>query len=186
MRDASLPSIPWQVTGNHWVSLPCVHPVDGSVHALGILHRGARAAVEFAGGAGFLTGDAPALARPVLTVDGARIELARDGIAWERALHWLPTFTASVGDLIVRGTLFAPYGLDADIAGAVYALAVENRGTVARRDVVTRGDAGAPAGTRAHAECARRCLAHQHGRPGHGGTGRLQRARAGGPGDRQR
>ena len=77
MRDASLPSIPWQVTGNHWVSLPCVHPVDGSVHALGILHRGARAAVEFAGGAGFLTGDAPALARPVLTVDGARIELAR-------------------------------------------------------------------------------------------------------------
>lgn len=132
MRDASLPSIPWQVTGNHWVSLPCVHPVDGSVHALGILHRGARAAVEFAGGAGFLTGDAPALARPVLTVDGARIELARDGIAWERALHWLPTFTASVGDLIVRGTLFAPYGLDADIAGAVYALAVENRGSVAR------------------------------------------------------
>lgn len=133
MRDASLPSIPWQVTGNHWVSLPCVHPVDGSVHALGILHRGARAAVEFAGGAGFLAGDAPALARPVLTVDGQRIELAVGGIAWERALHWLPTFTATVGDLIIRGTLFAPFGLDADIAGAVYALAVENRGAAERR-----------------------------------------------------
>jgi hypothetical protein len=129
MRDASLPSIPWQVTGNHWVALPCVHPVDGSVHALGVLHRGARAAVEFAGGPGFLGGDAPALARPVLTVDGERIELAKGGIAWERALHWLPTFTASVGDLIVRGTLFCPFGLDADIAGAVYALAVENRGS---------------------------------------------------------
>jgi len=133
MRDASLPSIPWQVTGNHWVALPCIHPVDGSVHALGILHRGARASVEFAGSAGFLSGDGPALARPVLTVDGERIELARGGIAWERALHWLPTFTATVGDLVVRGTLFAPYGLDADIAGAVYSLAVENRGATEHR-----------------------------------------------------
>jgi hypothetical protein len=133
MRDASLPSIPWQVTGNHWVALPCVHPVDGSVHALGVLHRGARAAVEFAGGASFLEGSAPALARPVLTVDGQRIELAKGGIAWERALHWLPTFTATVGDLIVRGTLFAPFGLDSDIAGAVYALAVENRGSAVHR-----------------------------------------------------
>lgn len=134
MREPSLPSVPWQVTGNHWVSLPCVHPVDGSVHALGILHRGARSAVEFAGSDGFLAGDGPALARPVLAVDGERIELAKDGIAWERASHWLPTFTASVGsDLVIRGTLFAPYGLDSDIAGAVYALAVENRGGASHR-----------------------------------------------------
>ncbi len=133
MRDSSLPSIPWQVTGNHWMALPCVHPVDGSVHALGLLHRGARSAVEFAGSEGFLTGDGPALARPVLTVDGERIELAKGGIAWERAFNWLPTFTATVGDLVIRGTLFAPFGLDADIAGAVYALAVENRGSAERR-----------------------------------------------------
>jgi len=133
MRDASLPSIPWQVTGNHWVSLPCVHPVDGSVHALGVLHRGARSAVEFAGQADFLDGTGEPLARPVLRVDGARVELAQGGIAWERAFHWLPTFTATVGDLIVRGTIFAPYGLDADIAGAVYALAVENRGSDTRQ-----------------------------------------------------
>jgi hypothetical protein len=129
MRDASLPTIPWQVTGNHWVALPCVNPVDGSVHALGILHRGARSAVEFAGGADFLAGGGPALLRPVLSVAGERIELAQGGIAWERAFHWLPTFTATVGELIIRGTLFAPYGLDSDIAGAVYALAVENRGS---------------------------------------------------------
>ena len=133
MREPSLPSIPWQVTGNHWVALPCVHPVDGSVHALGLLHRGARSAVEFAGSADFLGGDGPALARPVLVVDGERIALAKGGIAWERAFHWLPTFTATVGDLIIRGTLFAPFGLDADIAGAVYALAVENRGVAERR-----------------------------------------------------
>jgi len=129
MHDPSLPSIPWQVTGNHWVALPCVHPVDGSVHALGVLHRGARSALEFAGSDAFLAGDGPPLARPVLAVDGERIELAKGGIAWERAFNWLPTFTATVGDLIVRGTLFAPFGRDSDIAGAVYAIAVENRGT---------------------------------------------------------
>lgn len=133
MANDSLPSIPWQITGNHWVSLPCVHPVDGSVHAIGVLHRGARSSIEFAGGPAFLDGTAPALARPVLIVDGERVELARGGIAWERAFQWLPTFTATVGELIVRGTVFAPFGLDADIAGAVYALAVENRGAAPRR-----------------------------------------------------
>jgi len=40
--------MPWQVTGNHWLSLPCIHPADGSLYALGVLHRGARAALEFA------------------------------------------------------------------------------------------------------------------------------------------
>jgi hypothetical protein len=126
--DAPLPSVPWQLTGNHWFALPCIHPHDGGIHAVSLLHRGARAAVEFAGGADFVAGTAPALARPVIRVDGTEVELARSGIAWERALHWLPTFTSSVGDLVVRGTVFAPFGQDADIAGAVYTLAFENRG----------------------------------------------------------
>jgi hypothetical protein len=125
---APLPAVPWQVTGNHWLALPCIHPHDGAVHAVGLLHRGARSAVEFAGHAGFADGEGPALARPVIRVDGEVAELARAGIAWERALHWLPTFTSSVGDLVVRGTVFAPFGQDADIAGAVYTLAFENRG----------------------------------------------------------
>lgn len=125
---APLPVVPWQVTGNHWLSLPCIHPHDGAIHAVGLLHRGARAAVEFAGAAGFVDGAGPALARPVIRVNGAQLELARAGIAWERALQWLPTFTSSADDLIVRGTVFAPFGQDADIAGAVYTLAFENRG----------------------------------------------------------
>ncbi len=49
-------------------------------------------------------------------------------MAWERAIGWLPTFTCALGGLVVRGTLFAPHGRDADVAGAVYALSVENRG----------------------------------------------------------
>ena len=46
------PRIPWQITGNHWIALPCIHPADASIHAVGMLHRGARSAIEFAGGRG--------------------------------------------------------------------------------------------------------------------------------------
>ncbi|MEX2181634.1 MAG: hypothetical protein WD771_06295 [Gemmatimonadaceae bacterium] len=133
---APLPAVPWLVSGNHWFALPCIHPTDGAIHAVSLLHRGARAAVEFAGHADFLGGAGAALARPTIRVDGVAVELARGGIAWERALHWLPTFTSQVGDLVVRGTVFAPFGRDADIAGAVYALSFENRGSSAHEVVV--------------------------------------------------
>ncbi len=127
-----LPTIPWQVTGNHWLALPCVHPADGAIHAVSLLHRGARAAVEFAGAERFVEGDGPALARPVVAIDGAPVEFARAGIAWERALHWLPTFTSQAGDVVIRGTVFAPFGRDADMAGAVYVLAFESRSDAPR------------------------------------------------------
>jgi hypothetical protein len=65
----------------------------------------------------------------VVRVDGVVHELAAEGIAWERAVGWLPTFTCAVGSLLLRGTVFAPFGRDADIAGAVYAITVENRGS---------------------------------------------------------
>lgn len=128
MLRLPLPDIPWQYTGNHWLALPCIHPADGSLHAVGVVHRGARSALEFAGSADFLRGAAPALARPVVRVGGAVKELAAEGIAWERALGWLPTFTCPMGTLVVRGSVFAPHGRDADVAGAVYTVAVENRG----------------------------------------------------------
>ena len=122
------PSVPWQITGNHWLSLPCVHPADGSVHALGVMHRGARGAIEFAGSRDFLSGNGPPLFRPTVDVDGVRRELSTEPMAWERALGWLPTFTCTLGQLVVRGTVFAPHGRDADVAGAIYAMALENRG----------------------------------------------------------
>lgn len=49
-------------------------------------------------------------------------------MVWERALAWLPTFTWTVDQLTVRGTIFAPFGRDSDVAGAVYALSLENHG----------------------------------------------------------
>lgn len=127
MPTSPLPPVPWQITGNHWLSLPCIHPADGTIHAIGTLHRGARAAVEFAGGPDFIDGTSPALLRPVFTIDGVRHELSGVQMAWERAMGWVPTYTCAVGPLVVRATIFAPYGRDADVAGAVYALAVENR-----------------------------------------------------------
>ncbi len=123
-----IPSVPWQLTGNHWLTLPCINPTDGAIHAVGVLHRGARAAIEFAGAAGFEQRAGAPLCGPVLRVNGRVLTLANEGIAWERAIGWLPTFTCTVGELVVRGTVFAPYGRDADMAGAVYSIAVENRG----------------------------------------------------------
>lgn len=128
MTPNALPDVPWQLTGNHWLAIPCIHPADGSVHALGVVHRGARAAVEFAGGADFIDGRAPALLKPVVEIDGRVYDLSAGTMAWERALEWLPTFTCTLGDVVVRGTVFAPYGRDADLAGAVYAIALESRG----------------------------------------------------------
>jgi hypothetical protein len=50
-------------------------------------------------------------------------------MAWQRISEWLPTFNATVGNLVVRGTLFAPFGREADAPGFVYAISFENRGT---------------------------------------------------------
>ena len=108
-----------------------------------MLHRAARSAIEFAGGPNFVAGHEPPLARPTLGVDGVRHQLSEVPIAWERALGWIPTFTCTIGDLLVRGTIFAPYGRDADVSGAVYALSIENRGSAARTvDVALDGTAG--------------------------------------------
>ncbi|HEX5438571.1 MAG TPA: hypothetical protein VFW98_15575 [Gemmatimonadaceae bacterium] len=102
-----------------------------------MLHRGARASLEFAGSAEYLQGQGAALARPVLRVDGERKHLSAQGLAWERLYEWLPTFTSTVGALVLRGTVFAPYGRTADVAGAVYALLLENRGETELRVTVS-------------------------------------------------
>jgi len=121
------PRIPWQITGNHWIALPCIHPIDASVHALGVLHRGSRSAIELAGSAEFLEGNGPPLIKPTLRVGGATRDFTGAQMAWERALGWIPTFSCTINGLVIRGSIFAPYGRDADVAGVVYALSVENR-----------------------------------------------------------
>ncbi|MFI5255864.1 MAG: hypothetical protein ACHQRK_01285 [Gemmatimonadales bacterium] len=137
MTRSPLPTVPWQITGNHWLSLPCIHPANGAIHVVGTLHRGARAAVEIAGSADFANAGGEPLLKPVVEIDGVVQALSSGIMAWERAVQWLPAFTCTLGDIVVRGTVFAPYGRDADVAGAVYALGVENRGA-RRHHVVLR------------------------------------------------
>ena len=96
------------------------------------------------------SGDAPPLFKPIIEIDGAVQELARGTMAWERALAWLPTFTCTLGDVVVRGTIFAPYGRDADLAGAVYAIACRESRRGARGARPTRGHAGTSAAPRTH------------------------------------
>ena len=122
------PRVPWQVTGNHWLSLPCIHPADGAVFAVGFLHRGTRSAIEFAGAPGFVEGEGPPLLRLRLRVGDREFAFSDAPMTWERALGWLPTFTWTAENIAVRGTVFAPFGRDSDVAGAVYALSLENRG----------------------------------------------------------
>ena len=93
MTHSPLPAVPWQLTGNHWLALPCIHPADGAIHAVSLLHRGARAAVELAGAATFVDGRGDALLRPVIEIDGVAHDLARGTMAWELAAQWLPAFT---------------------------------------------------------------------------------------------
>jgi hypothetical protein len=69
--------------------------------------------------------------RPTLGVGQTTRDFAGAQMAWERALGWIPTFSCTIGSTVVRGTIFAPYGRDADVAGAVYALSVENRASEA-------------------------------------------------------
>lgn len=104
-----------------------------------MLHRDARAAIEFAGARDFATGAGPALARLSIDIAGVRHELSDVPIAWERALGWIPTFTCAIADLVLRGTIFAPYGRDADVSGAVYAISIENRGKSDRAVDVSLG-----------------------------------------------
>jgi len=125
------PQIPWQVTGNHWLTLPCIHPADASIHLVGVVHAGARGAVEFAGGEGYADGNADPLARIVFVIDGVRHTLGATGLAWERELGWLPTFSCRIGEVAIRGTICAPHGPDADIAGAIVAISIENRALTA-------------------------------------------------------
>ncbi len=127
----TLPKVPWQVTGNHWVAVPCIHPADASIHMLGTIDANLRGAVEFAGDSSFLEGSATPLVRLVVEADGERLSLGAEGVAWERESGWVPSFSAKAGSLSLRGVICAPHGRNADVSGVVIALSVENRDAAA-------------------------------------------------------
>jgi hypothetical protein len=117
-----IPPVRWQVTGNHWISLPCIHAETGAIHALGLLNRAARSGVEFAGDPGFVEGHGP----PLFSLSFR--DLQPGPLQWSHAQGWIPTWTRDAGPLTIRGVIFAPYGRDVDVPGFVYAVVLENRG----------------------------------------------------------
>ncbi|HEX2723904.1 MAG TPA: hypothetical protein VHM24_13390, partial [Gemmatimonadaceae bacterium] len=122
------PQIPWQITGNHWLTLPCIHPADASIYAAGVVHAQSRGAVEFAGHADFVEARGAPLARVVISIGDREYPLGSEGIAWERELGWIPSFACRLGAVMLRGTICAPHGRNADVSGAVILFSVENRG----------------------------------------------------------
>jgi hypothetical protein len=142
---APIPAVAWQLTGNHWLAVPCIHPADGAIHALGMIHRGARAAIEFAGGPDFIDGRGPPLLGPTMRIDGQAHAVGGEPITWDHAVGWLPTFTTTArgGAFVVRGTIFAPVGRDADVPGMVYVISIANQTDAsARLEVALEGALG--------------------------------------------
>ncbi len=137
VNNPTVPTISWQMTGNHWVSLPCIHPDDASVHLVSLLHRGSRGAVEFAGTPDHLNGAQTPLLALNIEMNGRALRLSEGGIAWERIFEWIPSFTSIVEGISVRGSIFAPHGRDADVPGLVYLIALENRSSELAKPVVT-------------------------------------------------
>ncbi|MGH9422700.1 MAG: hypothetical protein ACRD3J_22190, partial [Thermoanaerobaculia bacterium] len=76
---------------------------------------------------GFLEGDSAPLAQLFVTVDDETRVLGSESISWERAFGWIPTFSCRVADLTVRGTICAPHGANADIAGVVISVSFQNK-----------------------------------------------------------
>ena len=125
------PGVPWQVTGNHWLCLPCIHPVDASIHLAGVVHAGTRGAIEFAGNARFAEGGGPPLVALAISIDGKPRPIGAEGMVWEREFSWLPTFSCTIDNIALRGSILAPFGKDADLAGAIISVSLENRGATA-------------------------------------------------------
>jgi hypothetical protein len=122
------PGVPWQVTGNHWLCLPCIHPVDASIHLAGVVHAGSRGAIEFAGNSRFTEGGGPPLVALALSIDGNPRPIGAEGMVWERELSWIPTFSCAIDNVSLRGSILAPFGKDADLPGAIISVSLENRG----------------------------------------------------------
>ena len=95
------------ITGS---SLPCIHPANGAIHAVGMIHRGHAIGHRVRGRCRTSsTASGPPLLRPTLRIDGggARIRRRRPWPGSGR-WDWLPTFTCQVGSLLVRGTALRP------------------------------------------------------------------------------
>ncbi|MGE5553636.1 MAG: glycoside hydrolase family 125 protein [Betaproteobacteria bacterium] len=132
---------PREVTGNEWLSFPDIDLRSGAICSLTVLHEGAGGLLEVTG----LTSPGGHLLAPFFYARSAADSMTSGPLAggtwqavdpgehrWEREGEWLPSWTGEAGDFLIAGRLVAPPGY----RGAVYRLAVTNRGREVR-EVVT-------------------------------------------------
>ena len=91
--------IPYQVTGNEYLSLPTIRETDGAAEGVAFLSMGLKGLVELRGEEG--------LVRPYLAVNGARCALTP---VWRRDQYWIHGWEAREGDLTFRCAYLTPVG----------------------------------------------------------------------------
>lgn len=135
-RSASGAAAGWELTGNHYLSFPCVSPRDGGIHRLNVLHRGALGLLEWASSLDVSIPGSEALLAPRIREDGR--DLVPAELRWERLDRWVPRFRAELDDgLGVQATLCAPGGGALLLPGAVYLIELENRSSDDRELEIT-------------------------------------------------
>ncbi|GAU78453.1 glycoside hydrolase family 125 protein [Fusibacter sp. 3D3] len=83
-------------TGNEYVSLPMINE-SCEIESINYLSMRDRGLIEICGD--------PFL-KPVILIEG--VEKPLENIKWARAHYWIPTFTANIGTLQVKGAYIAP------------------------------------------------------------------------------
>src|SRR5687767_5088345 len=112
----------WEVTANHYCAIPMIGRIDGAIHSVNILHRGALGLVEWSGED---RADKRPLLKPRFQIDGS--ELPSPSLQWERLERWVPRYRIVVDDgLTIVATICAPIGYEATRRGFFYHFEVEN------------------------------------------------------------
>ncbi len=92
--------MPYQVTGNEFVSLPTIRESDGAVEGLTFLYMQLKGLLEMRGGEA-------GLIRPYLCVDDVDAALQPN---WEREHSWIPSFKAETESATYQCTYLTPVG----------------------------------------------------------------------------
>ncbi len=112
----------WEITGNHYLALPCIATSDGALHEANVVHHGMASLLSWRGDRN-PSPEAVPLLRLGLAMEGR--ELPLEGLRWERVDRWIPRFSARAGDLRVVVTFCTPGGFDPLAPGGAIIVHVE-------------------------------------------------------------
>lgn len=108
---------PYYLTGNQYISVPDIDPIQGGACSINTLHMGAKGLLEFRGA------KKNPLLSPYIQLEGKEISLSNK-LSWNYLHSWIPAFTLESKKLQVDGKIYFPPGH----RGGVYCLWVKNLG----------------------------------------------------------